>query len=83
MQKLKNYIGGELLDPVGNAWIDNYEPATGKVYSLIPDSDEKDVALAVKAAKAAFKSWAATPVETRSRIIHKMPVLLNGIVFFL
>lgn len=78
MQKLKNYIGGELLDPVGNAWIDNYEPATGKVYSLIPDSDEKDVALAVKAAKAAFKDWAATPVDTRSRIIHKIADLIEA-----
>jgi hypothetical protein len=30
MEKLKNYIGGELVDPAGNRWIDNMEPATGR-----------------------------------------------------
>ena len=61
MQKIKNYINGELLEPVGREYIDNYNPATGKVYSLIPDSDEKDVALAVEAAQNAFPAWSRTP----------------------
>lgn len=77
MLKIKNYIGGQLIDPIDQEWLDNYEPATGKVYALIPDSNEKDVALAVKEAQKAFKSWAATPVQERSRIIQKIADLIE------
>ena len=77
MQKISNYINGELVAPVGNQYIDNYNPAQGKVYSLIPDSDEKDVELAVKAAKAAFPAWAVTPREERSRIMLKIAELIE------
>ena len=38
MKKISNYINGELVEPVGGNYLDNYNPATGKVYSLIPDS---------------------------------------------
>ncbi len=63
MQKLQNYIGGKLLPPQSGAYLDNYNPARGEVYSLIPDSDEKDVALAVEAAQKAFPAWAKTSAE--------------------
>ena len=43
MYKLLNYINGKLIEPVSKSFLDNYNPANGKVYSLIPDSDEKDV----------------------------------------
>jgi aminomuconate-semialdehyde/2-hydroxymuconate-6-semialdehyde dehydrogenase len=69
MNKIVNYINGELIAPVDNKYIDNYNPATGKVYSLIPDSNSKDVELAVSAAHAACESWSNTPKEERSRIL--------------
>lgn len=50
--KLKNYIGGRLVEPVGGEYIDNIDPATGEVYSYVPDSDERDVEQAVEAAEA-------------------------------
>ncbi len=77
MQKIKNYINGELIEPVSGAYSDNYNPSTGKVYSLIPDSDEKDVELAVKAAEAAFPAWSVTPKEERSRILLKLVSLIE------
>ncbi|MFY9309632.1 MAG: aldehyde dehydrogenase [Bacteroidia bacterium] len=77
MQKLQNYINGELVAPVGEQYIDNYNPATGKVYSLIPDSDERDVNLATEAAKAAFPKWSVTPKEERSRIMLKVSELIE------
>jgi len=77
MEKIKNYINGELLEPVGKQYIDNYNPATGKVYSLIPDSDEKDVELATQAALAAFPSWSVTSKEERSRILLKIAQLIE------
>ena len=77
MQKIKNYINGELIEPVSKQYLDNYNPATGKVYSLIPDSDEKDVQLAVDAAKTAFVKWSVTPKEERSKIILKIAALIE------
>jgi len=77
MQKIKNYINGELIEPAGKQYIDNYNPATGKVYSLIPDSDEKDVELATEAALKAFPSWSNTPKDERSRIMLKISELIE------
>jgi aminomuconate-semialdehyde/2-hydroxymuconate-6-semialdehyde dehydrogenase len=77
MQKIKNYINGELIEPIGKQYIDNYNPAIGKVYSLIPDSDEKDVELATEAALKAFPSWSNTPKEERSRIMLKISDLIE------
>src|ERR1051326_3211196 len=78
MIKLKNYINGELLEPVGGKYIDNYDPSRGKVYSLIPDSDERDVELAVKAAEAAFPAWSNTPKEQRSKVMMKIAELIDA-----
>ncbi len=77
MEKIKNYINGELVEPIGKTYLDNYDPSKGKVYSLIPDSDERDIELAVAAAKAAFKDWANTPKEKRSRILQKISFLIE------
>ena len=66
MQTIKNYINGELLEPIGKTYIDNYNPSNGKVYSLIPDSDERDVELATEAALKAFPIWSITPKGERS-----------------
>ncbi len=77
MQQLKNYINGELLEPVSKTYLDNYNPATGKVYSLIPDSDEQDVELAYVAARTAFKEWSITPKEKRSAYLLKIASLIE------
>lgn len=72
MEQLKNYINGELIEPVSKKYLDNYEPATGEVYSLIPDSDERDVQLAFAAAKNAFETWSKTSLENRMLILMKV-----------
>lgn len=77
MQKIQNYINGELIAPLDNTYIDNYEPATGKVYSHIPHSKEADILLAVKAAEAAFESWSTCGTAERSRIMLKISYLLE------
>lgn len=77
MQKIQNYIGGELVEPISKKYLDNYNPAIGKVYSLIPDSDEKDVQKAVDAAQAAFPSWSHTSKEERSKILMKIADLID------
>ncbi len=56
MEKILNYIDGELVAPINGKYLDNYNPSTGKPYSLIPDSGKEDIKLAVEAAKEAFKT---------------------------
>ncbi len=77
MEKIKNYINGELIAPISNQYIDNYNPATGEVYSYVPDSDERDVAMAVAAAEKAFPQWSITPVEERSRLLLRVAQLIE------
>ncbi len=67
MFQIKNYINGEFRAPNSNSYLDNYNPATGEVYSQIPDSDVADVELAVQAAKAAFPAWSSLTREERSQ----------------
>ena len=76
MITIKNYINGAFVNPVSNEWLPNYQPATGAIYGEIPNSNKQDVALAVKAAKNAFKSWANTDSNERSKILIKIADLL-------
>ena len=69
MEKLSNYINGNLVDPTSGIYFDNINPATGQVYSQIPDSEARDVDLAVEAASLAFSSWSSMPVKDRSDIM--------------
>jgi aminomuconate-semialdehyde/2-hydroxymuconate-6-semialdehyde dehydrogenase len=72
MEKLLNFINGEYCEPINGKFIDNYEPATGKVYSLIPDSDANDVEKAVEAAEKAFPVWSSMSIEERSAILVRL-----------
>jgi aminomuconate-semialdehyde/2-hydroxymuconate-6-semialdehyde dehydrogenase len=77
VQKILNYINGKLVEPVSGGFIDNVNPAEGKVYSLVPDSDERDVANAVAAARNAFPSWSTMAAGKRSEILLKVASLID------
>ena len=83
MQKIENYIGGQLVKPESNNYLDNYNPATGEVYSLIPDSDAKDVEKAVEAGKAAFPIWSRMSAEQRHDILMRVSSLIERDLDFL
>lgn len=77
MKKIKNYINGEFKAPVQDQWIDNYNPSTGDIYSLIPNSSAADVQLAYEAATQAFPTWSETPLQQRSEILAKIASLIT------
>ena len=77
MQKILNYINGELNEPVSKTFFDNFDPSTASVYSLCPDSDERDVELSVKAAESAFPAWSVMAPEKRSRIMLRISALIE------
>ncbi|MEY3084238.1 MAG: hypothetical protein RL037_418 [Bacteroidota bacterium] len=72
MEKLQNFVNGVYCPPVSAKYFDNFEPATGEVYSLIPDSDTQDVDAAVDAAEKAFPIWSGMSLEERSKILVRL-----------
>ncbi|OYU96534.1 MAG: 2-hydroxymuconic semialdehyde dehydrogenase [Bacteroidetes bacterium B1(2017)] len=78
MQKILNYINGELLEPTAKHYLENIDPSTGNVYSHCADSDAEDVELAYQAAAAAFPKWSETPATERSKIMLKLAGLIEA-----
>jgi len=74
---LENFIGGYFIGPLSGKFIDNINPATGALSGLIPDSNEKDIEVAVKAAKNAFKTWKNTTPEERFKVLNKIADLID------
>ncbi len=77
MQKIENYINGKLVAPESGNYLDNFNPATGEIYSLIPDSDERDVEKAVEAAKKAFPVWSKMSAEARHDYLMRVSSLIE------
>jgi aminomuconate-semialdehyde/2-hydroxymuconate-6-semialdehyde dehydrogenase len=77
MQKIANYINGALQTPIADSYLDNYNPATGAVYSLIPDSDEADVDLAYTHANEAYKTWRLSSLEERFMVLNRIAELID------
>jgi aminomuconate-semialdehyde/2-hydroxymuconate-6-semialdehyde dehydrogenase len=67
-----------MMDALSGGVLDNYNPATGDIYSFIPDSDEKDVALAVEAAKKAFPLWRDMGAEKRSEYMLRISKMIDN-----
>lgn len=78
MEKILNFVNGEFMPPVEDQWLDNYEPATGKVYSQIPNSTSPDIEKAYQAAAAAFPKWSTTPYTERSKIMSRLADLIGA-----
>ena len=74
---IKNYIDGALAPAVSGQYLDNYNPATGKVYSHLPDSDENDVQRAVEAAERAFREWSTAEPRTRFRLLMRIADIIE------
>ena len=77
MEKIQNYINGKLCDPIKGEYIENYNPSTGQVYCLIPDSSKEDVDVAVESASCAFKEWSTLGIEKRSELLMKVADILE------
>ena len=75
--QIRNFIDGQFVEPIGGKYLDNIEPATGKPYSQVSDSDGRDVELAVVAAEKAFPNWSGTHTADRSRILLRIADLIE------
>jgi aminomuconate-semialdehyde/2-hydroxymuconate-6-semialdehyde dehydrogenase len=76
--RILNYIDGELTAPTAGTFIDNVNPATGRVYGSIPDSDATDLDHAVSAAERAHAQWGALPAEERAACLRRIAALIDA-----
>lgn len=74
---LGNYIDENLTGPLSGKSIDCINPATGEIFAQIPDSDEKDIELAVQASQKAFPGWNTTSVEKRFKVLNRIADLID------
>jgi len=77
-ERLRNYVGGEWIEPAGGEELDVRNPATDQILARVPLSSAEDVDRAVTAAAAAFPAWRATPVLTRARALFALREKLDA-----
>jgi Aldehyde dehydrogenase family len=75
--RIQNFINGEFVEPISGRYLDNIEPATGKPYSQVADSDAHDVDLAVAAAEKAFRDWSKKTAAERSNFLLRIAELIE------
>lgn len=77
LPRILNFIDGRFVEPISGRYLDNIEPATGKAYSQVADSDTHDVQLAVAAAEKAFHDWSKNTAAERSNILLRIADLIE------
>ena len=76
--RYKNFINGKWVASSSGTWIRSTNPSNPKeVLCSVPKSNTKDVDAAVKAAKAAFPKWKATPAPKRAEMLKEAARILE------
>ncbi|XP_040567612.1 2-aminomuconic semialdehyde dehydrogenase [Lepeophtheirus salmonis] len=76
MIRVQNYIYGEFEET--QSYLDSFNPATGKIWAQIPDSNADIVDRSVVAAKSASRNWAKLSYEKRAAYLIKAADLLES-----
>lgn len=70
---LDNHIGGETRAPAEGRFLDNIQPATGRVQGRTPSSTQADVDAAVHAARQALKGpWGQAGITERAAVLTRI-----------
>jgi|TARA_B100001564_G_scaffold48528_3_gene35677 aminomuconate-semialdehyde/2-hydroxymuconate-6-semialdehyde dehydrogenase len=77
MITIKNFIGGNHIEPLSNKWLEIINPSNGKSYGKLPNSNEQDVELAFMSAEKAFTKWSLTSIKERGAILQKIAKLIE------
>ena len=77
MLQIQNFINGAFQPAASATFLDVFEPATGKVFAQIPDSNSEDISRAVAAAQGAYDSWKSLPGERRAYFLNRIADLLE------
>ena len=74
---LRNFVAGSWVTSSTGGWLEDRNPATGRVIARVPLSRKDDVAAAVEAADRAWPEWRATPPITRARSMFALRDLME------
>ncbi|HEV7657530.1 MAG TPA: aldehyde dehydrogenase family protein [Mycobacteriales bacterium] len=66
------YVGGAWVPPTGTETLSVVNPTTEEQLATVPAGTVADVDRAVRAARAAFPGWAATPVAERAAMLSAL-----------
>src|SRR5215203_2273929 len=70
-KRVKNFVGGEQVDPSDGRFYDVVNPSTGEAYAQAPASGKEDVDRAFEVAERAFESWRdSTPSERQLALLR-------------
>jgi betaine-aldehyde dehydrogenase len=78
VSRLKNFIGGELVEATGGSSLEIINPSTGTAYLEAPVSGQSDVDAAMRAAAGAFASWKRTTPSERSLALFRIADALEA-----
>ena len=71
MKQFRNFVDGQYVDADTESFSDVFDPATGKVYGIAPNSSAADVSGAYQAASNAFEGWKdSTPAERQLALLR-------------
>ena len=73
---IKHLING--ADVESKTTFETVNPATQEVLAEVAAGDEREIAMAVDAAKAAFPAWAGLPAKQRAKIMHRLGELIEA-----
>ena len=72
-----HWIGGQMVAGTSGRAGDVFNPSLGVVAARVALANEADVDAAVRAARAAFPAWAATPALKRARVLFKFKEIIE------
>jgi (Z)-2-((N-methylformamido)methylene)-5-hydroxybutyrolactone dehydrogenase len=79
VKKYQMFINNEWVDSISGEYIQSTNPFTGEVWAEIPKGDQRDIDLAVAAAKRAFEhgEWAKLTGSQRGKLLRRLGDLIS------
>jgi len=71
------YIGGKHVSPKSRSWFTTISPSTEEPLAEIAQAGQKDVALAVGAAREAFRTWSRRKPAERAKVLFRIARVLQ------
>jgi aldehyde dehydrogenase (NAD+) len=76
-KKYDLFIDGAFVKPQSKKYFDTINPATDESIAKIAEANEKDVDIAVKSARKAFKSWSKLEPKERGKYIFRIARMIQ------
>mgnify|MGYP003977058633 CR=1 FL=1 len=76
-EKYDLFINGEFVKSNSKKYFDTINPATDEVIAKISEANKKDIDLAVKSAKIAFRRWSKLKAKERGKYIFRIARMIQ------